>query len=144
MRNVLTLSQDSCSKLWKPKKVPTKEHMELEDFKGRKFLNWGEKNVYVFKKLYSWREKAALLLDESPAYICPAAMIHEAAIYLPESMDSLSKMWNPLPRFIMQVEGVTLAGDEIKDAGLQKLTSLVAHSLREFDARSALDRPRPP
>ena len=36
---------------------------------------WDQRSLYVFRKLFFWREREAIERDESPAYICPSSLL---------------------------------------------------------------------
>jgi hypothetical protein len=49
-------------------------------------------HVFVFRRLFLWREKEAELRDESPSYICPGSLLLDAAEYLPITLGALMKI----------------------------------------------------
>jgi hypothetical protein len=81
--------------------------MKVSGFSQRKRFNsarggagpgrWDQRSLYVFRKLFFWREREAQDRDESPAFICPSSLLLDAAEYLPDSLVSLSKLQSPLP-----------------------------------------------
>ena len=58
---------------------------------------WEVKNVFVFRILFSWREKEAERRDESPSYICRGSLLLDAAEFLPVTLSALMKLQSPLP-----------------------------------------------
>lgn len=58
---------------------------------------WEAKHVFVFRRLFLWREKEAEKRDESPSYICRGSLLLDAAEFLPTSISSLMKLQSPLP-----------------------------------------------
>ena len=58
---------------------------------------WEAKNVFVFRRLFLWREKEAEERDESPSYICRGSLLLDAAEYLPVTVSALMKIQTPLP-----------------------------------------------
>ena len=58
---------------------------------------WEAKHVFVFRRLFLWREKEAERRDESPSYICRGSLLLDAAEFLPTSISSLMKLQSPLP-----------------------------------------------
>jgi hypothetical protein len=107
--DILSDSQKTCSKLWKPKKESGKDHLQV--FKLRKKSDlWSDMHIFIFKELFYWRERCAQLLDESPTYICPAFLLLSSALHLPSDYNELIKMWTPLPAFVRSVEEVLLEG----------------------------------
>jgi ribonuclease D len=65
--------------------------------KGGRTQAWTEKNIFVFKRLYSWRVEQAQARDESSSYICPSSLLLNAAEYLPTTAEALLKLSSPLP-----------------------------------------------
>lgn len=53
--------------------------------------------MFVFRRLFLWREKEAERRDESPSYICRGSLLLDAAEFLPTSTSSLLKLQSPLP-----------------------------------------------
>ena len=53
--------------------------------------------MFVFRRLFLWREKEAERRDESPSYICRGSLLLDAAEFLPTSISSLIKLQSPLP-----------------------------------------------
>ena len=103
----LAASQRCCAKLWAPKEVSESAYTKISGFSQRKRFSssrsgsgrgrWDQRSVYVFSKLFFWRELEAQERDESPAYICPSSLLLDAAEYLPGSLAALSKLQSPLP-----------------------------------------------
>ena len=58
---------------------------------------WELKHVFVFRKLFLWREKEAERRDESPSYICRGSLLLDAAEFLPVTVSALMKLQTPLP-----------------------------------------------
>jgi HRDC domain len=58
---------------------------------------WEAKHVFVFRRLFLWREKEAEKRDESPSYICRGSLLLDAAEFLPTTISSLMKLQSPLP-----------------------------------------------
>lgn len=58
---------------------------------------WELKHVFVFRKLFLWREKEAERRDESPSYICRGSLLLDAAEFLPVTVSALMKLQSPLP-----------------------------------------------
>jgi ribonuclease D len=58
---------------------------------------WDDRSTFVFQSLFLWREREAEQRDECPAYICPTALLLDAAEYLPTSLSALLKIQSPLP-----------------------------------------------
>ena len=58
---------------------------------------WEVRNVFVFRILFSWREKEAERRDESPSYICRGSLLLDAAEFLPVTLSALMKLQSPLP-----------------------------------------------
>ena len=57
---------------------------------------WEAKNVFVFRRLFLWREKEAEERDESPSYICRGSLLLDAAEFLPITITNLMKLQSPL------------------------------------------------
>ena len=53
--------------------------------------------MFVFRRLFFWREQEAIERDESPSYICPSSLLLDCAEYLPIDVLELSKLQSPLP-----------------------------------------------
>jgi hypothetical protein len=76
---------------------------------------WELKHVFVFRKLFLWREKEAERRDESPSYICRGSLLLDAAEFLPVTLSALMKLQSPLPASMRP--SVACKGDLAQGAG---------------------------
>ena len=76
---------------------------------------WELKHVFVFRRLFLWREKEAERRDESPSYICRGSLLLDAAEFLPVTVSALMKLQSPLPAS-MRPSGAC-KGEVAQDAG---------------------------
>ena len=100
---ILLKSQKVCDSKWRPKPCKENDYRQILKLR-RKSQKWSEKQLFVLKRLFQWRDAMARLHDESPGYICPPYMLLNAAFYSPRDFQQLMKVWSPIPVFIRESE----------------------------------------
>lgn len=90
---------------------------------------WEAMHVFVFRRLFLWREKEAEKRDESPSYICRGSLLLDAAEFLPTTTSSLMKLQSPLPA---SMRSDTTAGSGGAD-GIVDLVGAINDALSVWD-----------
>ena len=125
---VLLDSQKVCDAKWRPKMSKDNDYRQVLKLR-RKSQKWSEKQIFILKRLFQWRDAMARLHDESPAYICPPYLLLNAAFYIPRNFEQLTKVWSPLPVFI---ENTEKSNDD--SGGAPGFLMTLENALQEFES----------
>jgi len=128
LMKVITVSQDRCLALWKPKEEPHMKNALLISFMRRAATGdgkWNDSHQALYQRLVDWRKHVALTQGVVPTHVCPLDLLVLISCKRPDCELNLRRLSYFLP-------------ESLNEDCTNEILSLVRSSYEEDEERSHL------